>query len=345
MLTKALDCLLACLRVRACARASSYSGVEAFSIFQDISLSNEACEPRVDNVVVFGDGIGELRVEADAITDARPLEGFVPRKGQGLPFLGKSDNSPPSAPNKRIDFQFSRAAFDLKALPFKIPYPVPFKLLRDESKGWLDTTYLSPDGTLRISRGNKGTTFVLIKEPTASERLVTALAARPADVPAAVEDLIGVPLASVVGDASPDALAGMGEIRRLGALLEGTWKLRWSSQGQGANPLQKLASAFESYQVVDGDGRGGVESLQNVAKFAPFLVQRADAVCCAPEDAGPNRLGVEIGGATLTAGPWDISLNLAGQGWLQVLYVDDQVRISRGSKGSVFIHSRHPDGV
>ena len=331
--------------MRACARASSYSGVEAFSIFQDISLSNEACEPRVDNVVVFGDGIGELRVEADAITDARPLEGFVPRKGQGLPFLGKSDNSPPSAPNKRIDFQFSRAAFDLKALPFKIPYPVPFKLLRDESKGWLDTTYLSPDGTLRISRGNKGTTFVLIKEPTASERLVTALAARPADVPAAVEDLIGVPLASVVGDASPDALAGMGEIRRLGALLEGTWKLRWSSQGQGANPLQKLASAFESYQVVDGDGRGGVESLQNVAKFAPFLVLRADAVCCAPEDAGPNRLGVEIGGATLTAGPWDISLNLAGQGWLQVLYVDDQVRISRGSKGSVFIHSRHPDGV
>merc|ERR1719387_1648895 len=142
----------------------AFTGVEAFSIFQDISLSNEACEPRVDNVVVFGDGIGELRVEADAITDARPLEGFVPRKGQGLPFLGKSDNSPPSAPNKRIDFQFSRAAFDLKALPFKIPYPVPFKLLQDESKGWLDTTYLSPCGTFRISRGNKGTVFVLQKQ-------------------------------------------------------------------------------------------------------------------------------------------------------------------------------------
>lgn len=41
----------------------------------------------------------------------------------------------------------------------KIPYPVPFKLLGDEAKGWLDTTYLS--STIRISRGNKGTTFVL----------------------------------------------------------------------------------------------------------------------------------------------------------------------------------------
>ena len=34
----------------------------------------------------------------------------------------------------RIDFQFSNAAFDFKALPFKIPYPVPFKLLGDETK-------------------------------------------------------------------------------------------------------------------------------------------------------------------------------------------------------------------
>jgi hypothetical protein len=40
-------------------------------------------------------------------------------------------------------------------LPFKVPYPVPFKLLGDEAKGWLDTTYLSPTGTLRISKGNK----------------------------------------------------------------------------------------------------------------------------------------------------------------------------------------------
>lgn len=62
---------------------------------------------------------------------------------------------------KRILFQFDRAAFSFKFLPFKVPYPVPFRLLGDEAKGWLDTTYLSQSGNLRISRGNKVTHHAL----------------------------------------------------------------------------------------------------------------------------------------------------------------------------------------
>ena len=34
----------------------------------------------------------------------------------------------------------------MKFLPLTIPYPVPFRLLGDERKGWLDVTYLSKDG-------------------------------------------------------------------------------------------------------------------------------------------------------------------------------------------------------
>ena len=34
----------------------------------------------------------------------------------------------------RVDFQFDKAAFAFNALPFKLPYPVPFKLLGDETK-------------------------------------------------------------------------------------------------------------------------------------------------------------------------------------------------------------------
>lgn len=56
---------------------------------------------------------------------------------------------------KRILFRFDKAAFSFNFLPFKVPYPVPFKLLGDEAKGWLDTTYLSNSGNLRISKGNK----------------------------------------------------------------------------------------------------------------------------------------------------------------------------------------------
>ncbi|PON83911.1 Plastid lipid-associated protein/fibrillin conserved domain containing protein [Trema orientale] len=103
----------------------TFVGVEFFGVIQEVYLRTN--DPRVSNIVKFSDAIGELKVEAAAsIKDG-----------------------------KRILFQFDRAAFSFKFLPFKVPYPVPFRLLGDEAKGWLDTTYLSPSGNLRISRGNK----------------------------------------------------------------------------------------------------------------------------------------------------------------------------------------------
>ena len=39
-----------------------------------------------------------LQVEAEANTDSRPLPGFVPRKGAGLPLFGKSSTYPPPGP-------------------------------------------------------------------------------------------------------------------------------------------------------------------------------------------------------------------------------------------------------
>eukprot|EP00897_Mesotaenium_endlicherianum_P007469 jgi/Mesen1/6750/ME000344S06028 len=137
----------------------TFVGVDAFSVFQQISLTSSStssssspssgaaatggeggagAEQRVTNTVNFSEKIGELRVE-------------------------------------RIKFQFDRAAFYLKFWPYKLPYPVPFRLLGDEAKGWLDTTYLSPDGNLRISKGNKGTTFVLQKQLSARQRLMQAV--------------------------------------------------------------------------------------------------------------------------------------------------------------------------
>ena len=44
----------------------------------------------------------------------------------------------------------------------RVPYPVPFKLLGKEAEGYLDTLYLSE--RLRISKGNKGTPFVLSRD-------------------------------------------------------------------------------------------------------------------------------------------------------------------------------------
>ncbi|KAJ0502781.1 putative plastid-lipid-associated protein [Helianthus annuus] len=105
----------------------TFVGVDLFSVFQEIYLRTN--DPRVSNIVKFSDAIGELKVEAAATVKD----------------------------GKRILFRFDKAAFSLKFLPFKVPYPVPFRLLGDEAKGWLDTTYLSKSGNVRISRGNKVT--------------------------------------------------------------------------------------------------------------------------------------------------------------------------------------------
>ncbi|KAJ6307267.1 hypothetical protein OIU76_017127 [Salix suchowensis] len=123
----------------------TFVGVDFFSVFQEVYLRTN--DPRVSNIVKFSDAIGELKVEAAATIEN----------------------------GKRILFQFDRAAFSFKFLPFKVPYPVPFKLLGDEAKGWLDTTYLSPSGNLRISRGNKGTTFVLQKKTEPRQRLLSVI--------------------------------------------------------------------------------------------------------------------------------------------------------------------------
>ena len=65
-------------------------------------------------------------------------------------------------------YRFSGGYFDVQGTwggpdGMRIPYPVPFdvleKLRPGQTKGWFATTYL--DERLRISRGNKGSVFVL----------------------------------------------------------------------------------------------------------------------------------------------------------------------------------------
>ena len=63
---------------------------------------------------------------------------------------------------RRVSFAFDEGYFEFKqaGLP-RLPYPVPFRLLGKEAEGWLDTSYLSE--AMRISTGNKGTVFVLVR--------------------------------------------------------------------------------------------------------------------------------------------------------------------------------------
>jgi hypothetical protein len=142
----------------------------AFPIYQDI-IVNDSGTLIVSQVVKFNDK-NELKVDALASTATYPLEELTKRKGDGrllglnilgVSVVGEEALEDDSRPDSRIDFVFDEGRFEFGS-DFSIPYPVPFRLpfLRDAVKGWIDITYLSEK--VRISRGNKGTTFILLKE-------------------------------------------------------------------------------------------------------------------------------------------------------------------------------------
>lgn len=147
-----------------------------FNIFQNIELSDDESDRLIVSQVVKFSPTAELRVDALASTAAYPLAELTERTGTGeilglnvlgVSLVGEDAQPDPIRPDSRIDFVFDEGNFDLNGL--KIPYPVPFRLplFRDAVKGWIDITYLSEK--LRISRGNKGTTFILVKEDGSSE--------------------------------------------------------------------------------------------------------------------------------------------------------------------------------
>lgn len=78
-----------------------------------------------------------------------------------------------SIEGKRLGIRFDEAWFyfdrfpvwaggSMLDKPFRVPYPVPFRLLGSKAVGWLDVLYL--DEGLRVSRGNRGSLFVLQKK-------------------------------------------------------------------------------------------------------------------------------------------------------------------------------------
>lgn len=309
----------------------TFTGVDTFAVYQDIEWGGGA-PARVNNVVDFGAKVGFLKVEAEASTERAPLPGFTPRRGEGLPFgiLGRSSTAPPAVPDVRIDFQFDRAAFTFYALPFKIPYPVPFRLLGDETKGFIDITYLSPDGRFRLARGNKGTLFVLVKELAPKERLLEALA-RGADD--ATIEALSAELAEQSSSRSSSSAAVAAPARS--PLAAGRWRLLWTKQGNSANPLQQaLAKNVANWQIIREGGE-----LENLVELPLGLRVRAVAEC-APE--GPARTGVEINQVIFQAGPLQLPIPVKRdeRGWVEWLYLDEDFRVTRGNRGSLFIHRR-----
>ncbi|CAK9314149.1 unnamed protein product [Citrullus colocynthis] len=263
----------------------TFVGVDFFSVFQEIFLRTN--DPRVSNIVKFSDAIGELKVEAAAsVKDG-----------------------------KRILFQFDTAAFSFKFLPFKVPYPVPFRLLGDEAKGWLDTTYLSPSGNLRISRGNKGTTFVLQKQTEARQNLLLAISTGKG-VEEAIDKLIS---------------ENQNENKFEEELLEGDWNMLWSSQMETDSWIENAANGLMGMQII----KNGQMKLQ-----VDMLLGLRFSMIGTLVKSGDDTYDVTMDDAAIIGGPFGYPLEMESRFKLQLLYNDGKIRITRGYNNILFVHLR-----
>ena len=305
----------------------TFTGVESFSVFQEISFPKglDGQTPKVTNVVDFG-GAGTLRVEAEASTDNCPLPNFTPRKGKGLPFgiLGVSSVEPPARKNLRVDFQFTKAAFYFKILPFTIPYPVPFQLLNDERKGWIDITFMNKEGTFRLTRGNKGTLFILVKDDPPLKKLLDTIKSKKRS-----DDEIETCIESLIAENS-----GINAPAKSQVAL-GAWRLLWTKQAKNANPLQRaLAGQVKNWQIISSKG----SRVENRVSILPGFRVRGLADSKAE---GLDRTRVDINEVFIELGPFRFDLPVRGEnGFIDWLYLDEDIRITRGSKGSIFVHRR-----
>jgi len=180
-------------------------------------------------------------------------------------------------------------------------------------------------------------------------------------------------------EAAPEVRSGVLEaVRELEALspepdpvgsrlLSGTWSLLYNgadrvddeewrrSSGEVEGPFlsffkpiaRGVVETRGDTQVFDVDN-GRVE---NIAAFRVFgrwdgsLNIRGTCEKVPPEETGGRsvRLAVEFTDFVLTVGSWstEVSLNaVRPQGWVQTTYLDEDFRIGRGDKGSVFITAR-----
>ncbi|KAK4266520.1 hypothetical protein QN277_027424 [Acacia crassicarpa] len=264
----------------------TFVGVDLFSVFQEVYLRTS--DPRVSNIVKFSDAIGELKVEAAASIEN----------------------------GKRILFRFDRAAFSFKFLPFKVPYPVPFKLLGDEAKGWLDTTYLSHSGNLRISRGNKGTTFVLQKKTEPRQRLLTAISSGQG-IQEAIDELIS--FSQTTRNDEPE-------------LQEGEWLMVWSSQNETDSWLENAANGLMGKQIIRNNGQ-----IKFVVDILPGFKFSMNGNY---NKSGSKMYDVAMDDAAIIGGPFGYPVRLETKFVLELLYNDEKIRISRGFKKFLFVHIR-----
>jgi len=123
-------------------------------------------------------------------------------------------------------------------------------------------------------------------------------------------------------------------------VVDGDWALIFSRNADGSPALQKLSrtkpgGTFANFEVSES-------KFENLVQFLDGQVRLSATVAYKPTSTMPARISCDIVDAQLCLGGLPaLPLPLRAQGgWLDFLYLDEDMRITRGNAGGVFVHVR-----
>eukprot|EP01023_Acetabularia_acetabulum_P042093 TRINITY_DN4131_c1_g1_i3.p1 TRINITY_DN4131_c1_g1~~TRINITY_DN4131_c1_g1_i3.p1 ORF type:complete len:170 (+),score=31.21 TRINITY_DN4131_c1_g1_i3:142-651(+) len=121
----------------------------------------------------------------------------------------------------------------------------------------------------------------------------------------------------------------------------GKWRQIWSQQAKDANWLQQtLANQLNNFQIVDGPaGEGKVQNVVEIlGAFKIILDLNSYYASQNRLQLKFNQLSLEVFGTEVFAQKQAREEDV--EGFLDILYLDDDIRVSKGSRGSLFVHVR-----
>ena len=133
------------------------------------------------------------------------------------------------------------------------------------------------------------------------------------------------------------------------AKIWGDWQLVWQLNTKKATRSQKALAPLPQFSnfMTDETDRN---VFRNIVQLTRNRVRVVADVEYTPEPAVAGRLNSTICAASIQIKlgrrfgwkPLRIPLPLKGEGWLDVTYLSDEMRITRGNRGGIFVHLR-PD--
>ncbi|XP_027084954.1 probable plastid-lipid-associated protein 12, chloroplastic isoform X2 [Coffea arabica] len=162
----------------------------------------------------------------------------------------------------------------------------------------------------------EGTTFVLQKETDSRQKLLSVISTG-LNVKEAIEEFIT--LNQKVAETELE-------------LLEGEWKMIWSSQVETDSWIENAANGLMGNQIVRPNG--SLKFL--VDMFLGFKFSMTGTFV----KSGTNTYDVTMDDGAIVIGTYGLPMEMETKITLEIIYTDDKIRISRGYNRILFVHVR-----